>query len=660
MERGPQETLKAYGIDYQFTRNGKFTTTCPECGTGYLNVSVSAEFVEWFCFGSCNRGNRVSYEEPKKKTASKLGTLKDTYDYLDENRVRLFQALRFENDEGVKQFRQRIDPNQKTWSIKGVRLVPFMLPELLDDMVDQKTIWIVEGEKDVLTLRKYGIAATCNPMGAGKWRPEFGEYLIGADVVVCGDNDAPGRAHVQDVVRKLRGFAQCIRVLDLRDIWPEIGPSDDISDWIAQGGNPSDLPNLIGNLDPVPDEPTPKPTNGTNGTGEPPPWEPGDYNAGRTPPVKLAIFDKRELYASFVPPDYLVDGMLQRGFCYSATGQTGHAKTALALLIAELVAADSPVDLFLGVHRVERGRVLYFVGENFDDVCMRVIGSDFRRNTENTAIDPMADRITFIRGVFNINELRPQIEAHVAQVGHVDLVIIDTSAAYFLSDDENSNTQIGNHARMLRKLTELPGKPCVLVLCHPLKYVQHPDQLLPRGGGAFLAEVDGNLTVWRTTEMIEVHHNKMRGPGFEPMSFELDTIGDAPRLKDAKGRQLPTVRVKPITDSEAEARKSGSRDDEDRVLAVLLKNLDNDMSYAAMAEQLGWFFGTGEPAKSRVQRAIDRLEKESKPALVKKNRRKIELTDAGREAARKAALKFDRPEIEEDARSLADEVGALS
>ena len=45
-----------------------------------------------------------------------------------------------------------------------------------------------------------------------------------------------------------------------------------------------------------------------------------------------------------------------------------------------------------------------------------------------------------------------------------------------------------------RTLTTLPGGPCVLVLCHPIKHVSEPEQLLPRGGGAFLAEVDGNLT----------------------------------------------------------------------------------------------------------------------------------------------------------------------
>ena len=92
---------------------------------------------------------------------------------------------------------------------------------------------------------------------------------------------------------------------------------------------------------------------------------------------------------------------------------------------------------------------------------------------------------------------RMNAAVEVDKRGGVDFVIIDTSAAYCLKDDENSNPQMGAHARMLRAMTKLPGGPCVLVLCHPIKHATDPSQLVPRGGGAFLAEMDGNLTIWR-------------------------------------------------------------------------------------------------------------------------------------------------------------------
>jgi hypothetical protein len=208
-----------------------------------------------------------------------------------------------------------------------------------------------------------------------------------------------------------------------------------------------------------------------------PGWkEPAKPNGKHAPAPR--ILSTAQFMSGFIPPDYIVDGLLQRRFVYSLTGQTGHAKTAIALLISQLVSSVDR-NAMLGVHKVHSGQVLYFVGENADDIRMRVIGANSQRGD-----DASLDRMYFITGVFNIAQMFAQIRAQVDRLGGFDLVIIDTSAAYFLGNEELSNTQMGAHARMLRSLTELPGGPCVLVLCHPIKYVTDPVQLLPRGGGA--------------------------------------------------------------------------------------------------------------------------------------------------------------------------------
>lgn len=195
---------------------------------------------------------------------------------------------------------------------------------------------------------------------------------------------------------------------------------------------------------------------------------------------------------------------------------------------------------------------------------------------------------------------------------------------------------MGKHARMLRRLTTLPGGPTVLVLCHPIKHVTEPSQLLPRGGGAFLAEVDGNLTAWKRADgLIEFHHTaKFRGPGFEPITFKLDKITTT-RLVDSKGRLIPTVRALPIGESEENAQTEETRNDEDRLLVALLH--DANRSMADLARAVNWIFANGEPAKSRVQRTLERMEK-SKPKLVDNNRGKWLLTEAGKKAAKEFAL----------------------
>ena len=44
------------------------------------------------------------------------------------------------------------------------------IPGAIRSGIDHVRMFVVEGEKDVDTLKDLGIPATCNPMGAGKWK----------------------------------------------------------------------------------------------------------------------------------------------------------------------------------------------------------------------------------------------------------------------------------------------------------------------------------------------------------------------------------------------------------------------------------------------------------------------------------------------------------
>jgi hypothetical protein len=50
------------------------------------------------------------------------------------------------------------------------------------------------------------------------------------------------------------------------------------------------------------------------------------------PPIRFQ--SQADFLKGFVPPDYIVDGVLQRRFIYSMTGRTGGGKTAIALALA--------------------------------------------------------------------------------------------------------------------------------------------------------------------------------------------------------------------------------------------------------------------------------------------------------------------------------------
>jgi hypothetical protein len=69
----------------------------------------------------------------------------------------------------------------------------------------------------------------------------------------------------------------------------------------------------------------------------------------------FSIASSAEFIANFVPPDYLLDGILQRRFVYSLTGRTGSGKSAVTLMFSALVGGS---DGLLDERELAGGRVL--------------------------------------------------------------------------------------------------------------------------------------------------------------------------------------------------------------------------------------------------------------------------------------------------------------
>jgi hypothetical protein len=228
---------------------------------------------------------------------------------------------------------------------------------------------------------------------------------------------------------------------------------------------------------------------------------------------KVLLLPSADFVNGFEPPDYVVKGLLRRRFAYAMTARTGDGKTAICILLVACVDQGLP---FAGHEIKRRGLCIYFAGENPDDVRMRWLAM-----TREMKRKPEDFNVRFVPGVYKLSEIKARIRQEVGDA-EVSLVVIDTSAAYFPGTDENNNVELGNHARMLRKdFVELPGGPCVVIACHPTKNADE-DNLQPRGGGAYVAELDGNLTcILQGNDTAELHwQTKFRGPNFAPMTFK--------------------------------------------------------------------------------------------------------------------------------------------
>jgi 5S rRNA maturation endonuclease (ribonuclease M5) len=149
------------------------------------------------------------------------GNIVCAYDYVGTNGKLLFQICRTDPKADFPA-RQPDGRGGWIWNVKGVKRVLYHLPEV----IAAQTVVITEGEKDADRLTSLGFVATCNPFGAGKWQDQYSKRLRDKDVVIFGDADEPGRAHVEKVFRSLLLEAKSIKRVQLPDGF------HDVSDFI--------------------------------------------------------------------------------------------------------------------------------------------------------------------------------------------------------------------------------------------------------------------------------------------------------------------------------------------------------------------------------------------------------------------------------------------
>lgn len=249
------------------------------------------------------RDESIRYDGPANMWTP-AGQASDIYPYVDEAGNLLYEVLRVPQPGGKKTFRQRRPDasakNGYAYSLGEVRRVLYRLPEVLAAVKEGKRIWIVEGEKDVESLRKLGEVATTSPMGAGKWKEEFSECLKGATVSIIADADATGRSHARQVKEQLKAYDCNVSV------W-EASHGKDVTDHL-QAGLTLDL--LI-ETNPEQDEPA------------------ESYG--------IDVLDA--VQREFDAKQFVIPNTLARGDRLLITGFEGHGKSTLLRQIAVQVAA---------------------------------------------------------------------------------------------------------------------------------------------------------------------------------------------------------------------------------------------------------------------------------------------------------------------------------
>lgn len=400
-----------------------------------------------------SRQNNVVNGEAWRWLEDRFGTARQhrreiaAYDYRNEYGDVVYQVVRF----APKDFRQCVPDGRggRIWRVKGVRPVPYRLPEMIARR-DEPVI-VCEGEKDADKLSDAGYLATCNAGGAGKWSPAINRYFRGRNVYVIPDNDEAGERHAALVVRELKNVARSVRVCPIpRDTGlPE---KADISDWIARGG-------LVDRLFEICEEyAAPQEENR-------PPGLAGAMDIaaliGRTPPER----------------SWLVRDMIPGDDVTMLGGHGGEGKSLLALQLAICAAAGRP---WLGLD-VRPGRAVYVSCEDgADELWRRTIA---QCTALNLPVSDIADRLLpvnrrgmdnrLVTAVKDYEAGRTGLEpsAFLGQLQNLcvqweaRLLVLD-SLHNFFDGNENDRPQATQFVGLLRALAE-ETNGAVLLIAHP-------------------------------------------------------------------------------------------------------------------------------------------------------------------------------------------------
>lgn len=186
------------------------------------------------------RSNWRAYVESREKRR-----IEAVYNYVSYNGQYAFTKIRLEGKKllyGIlknERFSYGLPRNTPRKSLKAI----YGSVQALNKAISEsRPIFIVEGEKDVDTLMKQGyISFTYG--GVNDWQADFAELVEGADVVILADNDEPGKAVANTILRDIQSVVKSAKIIiPMPDI-----PKADITDYFEAGHSKQEFEQMINN-----------------------------------------------------------------------------------------------------------------------------------------------------------------------------------------------------------------------------------------------------------------------------------------------------------------------------------------------------------------------------------------------------------------------------
>lgn len=155
-----------------------------------------------------------------------------TYDYRDRGGRQVGWVKRTPDKNF---FQGRFEDGKAVAGLQGKKL-PLYLSQQVDAWLSEgKSVYLVEGEKDALSMAAKGYPATTKAGGAeSKWEDANVMVFDGADVVIVADKDEPGENAAKAAYTALYPFAKSLKIVEARQ-------GKDATDHLEAGFSPEEF-----------------------------------------------------------------------------------------------------------------------------------------------------------------------------------------------------------------------------------------------------------------------------------------------------------------------------------------------------------------------------------------------------------------------------------
>jgi hypothetical protein len=282
-------------------------------GDSKASLTIYPESGKYHCFG-CGKDGML---------------IKDVFHYEDQDKNLRYVVIKLWTKPGEEKIFVQCQPplgdGRMLKGLGGMEKILYRLPEVLKS----QRVFVVEGEKDVETLRAFGLVATTNTGGANaRWKDEYSLCLKGKDVIILPDNDEAGLSHGKDVALSLTGIAKRVRLVNL----PGLKDKEDVTNWLEAGNSIQDFAAII--------EQTPE-------------VELKDLDLDLTKPLTTCSISGNFLIGDNwkmrlegqAPNEWLWDGIIPSRGVSMILGKPKLGKSTLALNLADCITKGNP---FLG------------------------------------------------------------------------------------------------------------------------------------------------------------------------------------------------------------------------------------------------------------------------------------------------------------------------